>query len=98
MSLPKFKIVCPLSHSSIYPDGKWCIWILHAPGEDEASSEFALVLELMPLVSGKLITPATGFLGRLVTILLLLDDTDKEHRYRIDTHGVTKLADPGFDG
>jgi len=38
---PTFKFIRKLWHPNIYPDGKLCISILHAPGEDEQSGELA---------------------------------------------------------
>lgn len=43
MSPPEFRFVRPLFHPNIYKDGKLCISILHAPGEDEMSGELASV-------------------------------------------------------
>lgn len=40
-SPPTFKFLQPIYHPNIYPDGKVCISILHAPGEDEQSGELA---------------------------------------------------------
>lgn len=76
MSPPEFKFVRPLFHPNIYPDGKLCISILHAPGEDETSGELASVLKLMPLAWRKLISAANGLLGALVTC--------STHIYRVD--------------
>lgn len=43
LSPPKMKFTCDLFHPNIYPDGRVCISILHAPGDDpmgyESSSE-----------------------------------------------------------
>ncbi|RKF77984.1 Ubiquitin-conjugating enzyme E2-34 kDa [Golovinomyces cichoracearum] len=38
---PTFKFLQPIYHPNIYPDGKVCISILHAAGEDEQSGELA---------------------------------------------------------
>ncbi len=38
---PTFKFLKPIFHPNIYPDGKVCISILHAAGEDEQSGEIA---------------------------------------------------------
>ncbi len=38
---PTFKFLRPIFHPNIYADGKVCISILHAPGEDEQSGELA---------------------------------------------------------
>lgn len=41
MSPPTFKFVRPIFHPNIYEDGRVCISILHAAGEDEQSGELA---------------------------------------------------------
>ena len=38
---PTFRFLRPIYHPNVYPDGKVCISILHAPGEDEQSGEMA---------------------------------------------------------
>lgn len=38
---PAFKFLHPIYHPNIYPDGKVCISILHAAGDDEQSGELA---------------------------------------------------------
>ena len=38
---PSFKFVREITHPNIYTDGKVCISILHAPGEDDQSGESA---------------------------------------------------------
>ena len=38
---PTFKFIRKIYHPNIYTDGKICISILHAPGEDEQSGELA---------------------------------------------------------
>ncbi|KAK5097652.1 Ubiquitin-conjugating enzyme subunit [Lithohypha guttulata] len=40
-SPPDFRFTSPLWHPNIYPDGRICISILHAPGEDIMSGEAA---------------------------------------------------------
>jgi ubiquitin-conjugating enzyme E2 R len=40
-SPPTFKFIRSIYHPNIYTDGKVCISILHAPGEDEQSGELA---------------------------------------------------------
>lgn len=36
---PKMKFTCELFHPNIYPDGRVCISILHAPGDDPMGYE-----------------------------------------------------------
>ncbi|RKF55853.1 Ubiquitin-conjugating enzyme E2-34 kDa [Erysiphe neolycopersici] len=40
-SPPSFKFLQPIYHPNIYPDGRVCISILHAAGDDEQSGELA---------------------------------------------------------
>ncbi|POS83663.1 hypothetical protein EPUL_003787, partial [Erysiphe pulchra] len=40
-SPPTFKFLQPIYHPNIYPDGRVCISILHAAGDDEQSGELA---------------------------------------------------------
>ncbi|KAL3855354.1 hypothetical protein ACJMK2_014569 [Sinanodonta woodiana] len=39
LSPPKMKFTCELFHPNIYPDGRVCISILHAPGDDPMGYE-----------------------------------------------------------
>ena len=39
LSPPKMKFTCDLFHPNIYPDGRVCISILHAPGDDPMGYE-----------------------------------------------------------
>ena len=41
MKPPSFKFLRPIFHPNIYSDGRVCISILHAPGDDEMSGESA---------------------------------------------------------
>jgi ubiquitin-conjugating enzyme E2 R len=56
----------PLWHPNIYEDGKLCISILHAPGEDIMSGESA----------GERWSPAQRVESVLISILSLLDDAE----------------------
>jgi ubiquitin-conjugating enzyme E2 R len=63
---PTFKFTRPIYHPNIYPDGKLCISILHAPGEDEQSGELA----------SERWSPLQGVESVLRSVLLLLDDPE----------------------
>lgn len=39
LSPPKMKFTCKIFHPNIYPDGRVCISILHAPGDDPMGYE-----------------------------------------------------------
>uniref|UniRef100_A0A3B4DMG4 Ubiquitin-conjugating enzyme E2 G2 n=1 Tax=Pygocentrus nattereri TaxID=42514 RepID=A0A3B4DMG4_PYGNA len=39
LSPPKMKFTCDMFHPNIYPDGRVCISILHAPGDDPMGYE-----------------------------------------------------------
>jgi len=63
---PTFKFLRPIFHPNIYPDGKLCISILHAPGEDLQSGEQA----------EERWSPLQGVESVLRSVLLLLDDPE----------------------
>lgn len=65
-SPPTFKFLRPIYHPNIYPDGKVCISILHAPGEDAQSGELA----------SERWSPLQGVESVLRSVLLLLDDPE----------------------
>lgn len=65
-SPPTFRFIRPIYHPNIYPDGRLCISILHAPGEDEQSGELA----------SERWSPLQGVESVLRSILLLLDDPE----------------------
>jgi len=65
-SPPTFKFVNPIYHPNIYPDGRVCISILHAPGEDEQSGELA----------SERWSSVQSVESVLRSILLLLDDPE----------------------
>ena len=71
---PTFKFVRPIYHPNIYPDGKLCISILHAPGEDEQSGELA----------SERWSPLQGVESVLRSILLLLDDPEISSPANVD--------------
>jgi ubiquitin-conjugating enzyme E2 R len=81
-SPPTFKFLRPLYHPNIYPDGKLCISILHAPGEDEQSGELA----------SERWTPLQGVESVLRSVLLLLDDPEISSPANVDA-GVTYRDD-----
>ncbi|MCJ1300832.1 hypothetical protein MMC08_003631 [Hypocenomyce scalaris] len=71
---PDFKFVRPLYHPNIYKDGKLCISILHAPGEDEMSGESA----------AERWSPAQRVESVLLSILSLLDDAEVSSPANVD--------------
>jgi ubiquitin-conjugating enzyme E2 R len=73
-SPPTFKFIRPIYHPNIYPDGKLCISILHAPGEDEQSGESASE-RWCPLHSVESV---------LRSVLLLLDDPEINSPANVD--------------
>ncbi|PWW71557.1 hypothetical protein C7212DRAFT_234667 [Tuber magnatum] len=83
MSPPEFKFVRPLFHPNIYPDGKLCISILHAPGEDETSGELA----------SERWSPAQRIFTVLISILSLLDDAEVSSAANVDA-GVMLRKEP----
>lgn len=71
---PTFKFLNPIYHPNIYPDGKLCISILHAPGDDEQSGELA----------SERWSPLQGVESVLRSVLLLLDDPEISSPANVD--------------
>jgi len=71
---PTFKFLKPIFHPNIYPDGKVCISILHAPGDDEQSGELA----------SERWNSAQSVEVILRSILLLLDDPEVSSPANVD--------------
>ncbi|KAF2756143.1 ubiquitin-conjugating enzyme [Pseudovirgaria hyperparasitica] len=82
-SPPDFKFIRPLYHPNIYADGRLCISILHAPGEDEMSGESA----------AERWSPAQRVESVLISILSLLDDAEVSSPANVDA-GVMLRKDP----
>jgi ubiquitin-conjugating enzyme E2 R len=87
---PTFKFMQPIFHPNIYADGKVCISILHAPGEDEQSGESA----------AERWSSVQSVETVLRSVLLLLDDpeisspanVDAGVMYRDDNNAYNKKA------
>ncbi|KIV91284.1 hypothetical protein PV10_05839 [Exophiala mesophila] len=71
---PDFRFVKPLWHPNVYIDGRLCISILHAPGEDMMSGESA----------GERWSPAQRVESVLISILSLLDDAEISSPANVD--------------
>ncbi|EXJ92717.1 ubiquitin-conjugating enzyme E2 R [Capronia epimyces CBS 606.96] len=71
---PDFRFTKPLWHPNIYADGRLCISILHAPGEDMMSGESA----------GERWSPAQRVESVLISILSLLDDAEISSPANVD--------------
>ncbi|KAF2715090.1 hypothetical protein K504DRAFT_457261 [Pleomassaria siparia CBS 279.74] len=82
-SPPDFKFVRPLYHPNIYPDGRLCISILHAPGEDEMSGESA----------AERWNPVQRVETVLISVLSLLDDAEVSSPANVDA-GVMLRNNP----
>ncbi|MCJ1393824.1 hypothetical protein MMC18_006700 [Xylographa bjoerkii] len=80
---PDFKFVKSLYHPNIYKDGKLCISILHAPGEDEMSGELA----------SERWSPAQRVESVLLSIISLLDDAECSSPANVDA-GVMLRKNP----
>lgn len=83
MSPPEFRFVRPQFHPNIYKDGRLCISILHAPGEDEMSGELA----------SERWSPAQRIFTVLISILSLLDDGEVSSAANVDA-SVMLRKDP----
>ncbi|OCK82829.1 hypothetical protein K432DRAFT_292373 [Lepidopterella palustris CBS 459.81] len=73
-SPPDFKFLRPLYHPNIYPDGRLCISILHAPGDDEMSGELA----------AERWSPVQRVETVLISVLSLLDDAEVSSPANVD--------------
>ncbi|KAL8690906.1 MAG: hypothetical protein Q9218_003758 [Villophora microphyllina] len=71
---PEFQFTRPLYHPNIYADGKLCISILHAPGDDEMSGELA----------SERWSPAQRVESVLLSIVSLLDDAETSSPANVD--------------
>lgn len=78
-----FRFMRPLFHPNIYPDGRLCISILHAPGEDMMSGESA----------GERWSPAQRVESVLISILSLLDDAEVSSPANVDA-GILLRKEP----
>jgi ubiquitin-conjugating enzyme E2 R len=63
-----------LYHPNVYPDGRLCISILHAPGDDEMSGESAAIRW----------SPAQRVESVLLSVLSLLDDANIDSPANVD--------------
>jgi len=80
---PEFRFMRPLFHPNIYEDGRLCISILHAPGEDSMSGESA----------GERWSPAQRVESVLISILSLFDDAEVSSPANVDA-GVLLRKEP----
>ena len=71
---PTFRFRTPIHHPNIFSDGRLCISILHAPGEDEMSGEAA----------SERWSPLQGVESVLRSVLLLLDDPEINSPANVD--------------
>uniref|UniRef100_A0A2K6RYF3 Ubiquitin-conjugating enzyme E2 G2 n=1 Tax=Saimiri boliviensis boliviensis TaxID=39432 RepID=A0A2K6RYF3_SAIBB len=75
LSPPKMRFTCEMFHPNIYPDGRVCISILHAPGDDpmgyESSAERwspvqsveKILLSVVSMLAGKAQPPGRSCCG-----------------------------------
>lgn len=85
-SPPTFQFNQPVYHPNIYPDGKLCISILHAPGHDEMSGESA----------GERWSPAQRVESVLISIISLLDDAECSSPANVDAGVMLRQNPKGF--
>ncbi|KAK3169386.1 hypothetical protein OEA41_008769 [Lepraria neglecta] len=83
---PTFQFTRPLYHPNIYADGKLCISILHAPGDDEMSGESA----------GERWSPAQRVESVLISIISLLDDAECSSPANVDAGVMLRKNLDGF--
>jgi ubiquitin-conjugating enzyme E2 R len=75
-----------LFHPNIYKDGKLCISILHAPGDDEMSGELA----------AERWSPAQRVESVLISILSLLDDAEVSSPANVDAGVMLRKNPEGY--
>ena len=83
---PTFQFTRPLYHPNTYADGKLCISILHAPGDDEMSGESA----------GERWSPAQRVESVLISIISLLDDAECSSPANVDAGVMLRKDLQGF--
>jgi len=83
---PDFKFNKPLWHPNIYPDGRLCISILHAPGEDIMSGESA----------GERWSPAQRAETVLLSIISLLDEGEVSSPANVDASVMYRDNKPAY--
>lgn len=69
MSPPDFRITSSFWHPNVYSNGRFCISILHAPGEDDLNSEESALMRW---------TPVRTISSVLLSIMSLLNDLDPD--------------------
>lgn len=69
MKPPSFRIISSFWHPNVYPNGDFCISILHAPGEDDLNAEESAMMRW---------TPVRTISSVLISIMSLLNDPDPQ--------------------
>ena len=72
---PEMKFISKMWHPNIYPDGKVCISILHAPGVDEMNSQEKAEERWRPIL---------GVESVLMSVISMLNDPNIESPANID--------------
>lgn len=83
MEPPDFRFHNPLFHPNVYPDGRLCISILHAPGDDIMSGELAT----------ERWSPIQNVESVMLSVLSLLDDAEVSSPANVDA-GVMLRKQP----
>jgi ubiquitin-conjugating enzyme E2 R len=84
---PDFRFLKPLYHPNIYPDGRLCISILHAPSGDERA------LEMAGELASERWSPVQTTESVLLSVLSLLDDAEVSSPANVEA-GVMLRNDP----
>lgn len=72
---PEMKFISKMWHPNIYPDGKVCISILHAPGTDQMNSQELAEERWRPIL---------GVESVLISVISMLNDPNIESPANID--------------
>jgi len=87
LSPPKMKFVTDLFHPNIYPDGRVCISILHAPGEDPMGYE----------TSAERWSPVQSVEKILLSVVSMLAEPNDESAANVDASKMWRDDRDKFD-
>merc|ERR1712150_257031 len=87
LSPPKMKFTCDLFHPNIYPDGRVCISILHAPGDDPMGYES----------SAERWSPVQSVEKILLSVVSMLAEPNDESPANVDVSKIWRNNRDDFD-
>ncbi|RUS69390.1 hypothetical protein EGW08_022848 [Elysia chlorotica] len=87
LSPPKMKFTCEIFHPNIYTDGRVCISILHAPGDDPMGYE----------TSAERWSPVQSVEKILLSVVSMLSEPNDESAANVDAAKTWRDDRKGFD-